>query len=448
LVIILFGQSFLFSGTTTMMAAALDGDGRDADAEEEKPRTARTLIGALQISILVGIGLGAFVFGFARQLLGLIIGGGTVDPNIVGVAEKFVQIRALGFPAAAMLGSAQTACLAQGDAKMPLLATVICALINLGLDLLFIGNSHAWLGGVAGAAVATTLSQYVAAGWVVHWLTTTKQKKRSQKEESSNTSHSTKGFLAGRMRVKDLFRKPSNDTSKGFAPFVIPVITTQLGRCSAVAAIDHVVSSSLSTASMAANQIVTSVYYGLVPVAESLSLAAQNFVPGITERDKSNPREKSYAMRSLLKSFLKAAGLCGLFLAAVIGTLPLYCGAFTSDAVVRTLVTTVVPLFFVTCLKHGIFCSSEGILLGQKDLRFLGTQYGIYTFLIPYLLLQIKKAALGGSPRVGLASVWQLFLGYDLFRTALMVGRILWLERKRANEKEVVTVQPAYLSSS
>lgn len=441
---------FLFSGTTTMIAAAIDGDSRDDSAEaDEKPRTAKTLIGSLQISIISGIILGALVLIFSQNLLGLIIGGGTVDPAIMGPAEKFVKIRALGLPAAAMLGSAQTACLAQGDAKMPVLATIISAFLNVCLSLVFIRNSHPWLGGVAGAAVATTLSQCAAAWWAVRWLTNRKQQTKHEngnKSSSSFASHSTKGFLAGRMSFRDLFKMPSNDTSKGFAPFVIPVITTQLGRCSAVAAMDNVVSSSLGAASMAAHQILTSVYYSLVPVAESLSLAAQNFVPGITERD-SNPREKSYAMKKLLQSFLKAAGLCGLFLAAVMGTLPAYCGAFTSDGAVRSLVSAVVPLIFVTCLKHGIFCASEGILLGQKDLQFLGRQYGVYTFVVPYLMFKMKKAALGGSTQVGLATVWQLFLGYDLFRTLLMAGRILWLERKRSKERGSSSQQAAYESS-
>lgn len=437
-------SAFLFSGTTTMIAAAQEGDRQDGSVE--KARTARTLVGALQLSTLVGMGLGACVFLFAHQLLSLIIGGGNSTPAIMGAAMKYVKIRALGFPAATMLGSAQTACLAQRDIHMPLIATGVCALTNLFLDLILIRNPHAWVGGAAGAAWATTIAQYVAAGWSIQWMTSTKPRRRKEKQqpqehESSSgsfVSHSTKGFLAGRFSLRDLVKRPARDISKGFSPYVIPVFTTQMGRSSASAAIDHVVSSSLSTASMAANQIITSVYYGLVPVAESLSLAAQNFVPSITERE-GKAGEKSVAMRHLLKSFSKAAGLCGLLLATIMGTLPLYCGGFTSDATVRRLVTAVVPYIFVTCLKHGVFCTSEGILLGQKDLKFLGGQYGVYTFLIPYILLQVKKAALGGSTSVTLATVWQIFLSYDLFRTALMVGRIAWLERKRSNDNEEET---------
>ncbi|CAB9518175.1 Mate efflux family protein [Seminavis robusta] len=434
-------MTFLFSGTTTMIAAAQERDRsiqKDCvDNDNPRQQTVHCLIGALQLSTLVGAGLGALVFVLARPLLFALMGSASTDPTILAAATSYVRIRAPGMAAAAMVGSAQTACLAQGDVRMPLYATAITAIINLVLDLVLIPT----VGGAAGAAWATTLSQFLSAAWVMQWLIKTKRTRASATATSkveqdnnlkqSTSTKSTRGFLAGRMRFRDLLRMPSRDVSKGFAPFVIPVITTQAGRCSAVATIDHVVSSSLSTASMAANQILTCVYYGLVPVAEGLSLAAQNFVPGITERDGS-PREKSIAMRLLLKSFLKSAGLCGIMLATIMGTLPLYSGAFTTDAVVRGIVSSVVPLFFITCLKHGVFCASEGILLGQKDLRFLGAQYAVYTFAIPYLLLQLKKAALAGSS-VGLFDVWRLFLMYDLFRTAVMALRIFRLERKRAS---------------
>jgi Na+-driven multidrug efflux pump len=435
-------QSFLFSGTTTMVAAAQEAD-RHNDGEETdnpKTKTANTLIGALQLSLLVGAGLGAGVFVFARQLLMAMIGGGPVDPSIMNAAMKYVQIRALGMPAAAMLGSVQTACLGMRDIKSPLYVTGIAALANLVMSVVFLRNPQAWLGGAAGAAaLATTFSQYLAAGWVLRWLLTrTKGKSDVQSakplQQGGIVSHSTQGFLSGRMKLWDLVRMPRKGIRKGFAPFVLPVITTQAGRCSVTATIDHVVSSSLSTASMAANQIICSVFYGLVPVSESLSLARQNFVPGIVDRGHSkayNPSEQAFAMRRLLMNFLKSAGLCGLLLAAIMGSLPLYSGAFTSDAAVRGLVTSVVPLLFITCLKHGVFCAAEGLLLGQKDLRFLSTQYGAYTLLIPFIMLQIKKAAMAGSTAANLKAVWLVYWVHDLFRTVLMAGRIFWLQRKR-----------------
>jgi Na+-driven multidrug efflux pump len=432
--------AFLFSGTTAVMAAAKAADRRATTTTTTtlpsvgSSSTAKALVGILQISTLVGAALGLCLFVFAKPLLLALIGGNQVtDPALLESARKYVQIRALGVPAAAMLGSVQTACLAWGDAKLPLFVTVVAGLCNFLFNGLLIGNSHPWIGGTAGAAWATSMALYLTAGWVLQWLFV-----NPSRQQPSNDSNSTRGFLSARgISWRQVLNFPTKAISNGFAPFVFPVMTTQAGRSSASATIDHVVSSSLSTASMAANQILTSVYYGLIPIVESLSLAAQSFVPTITERDTVNTsptrqRDQSIAMNALLKSFVKAAGVCGLMLATIIGTLPFYSGVFTPDIAVRQIVKAVVPLLFLTGLKHGLFCASEGILLGQKDLRFLGAQYGVYTFLIPYILLQVKKAALEGTRSVSLASVWQIFVGYDIFRTLVMMMRIGWLERKRS----------------
>ncbi|KAG7351315.1 MATE efflux family protein [Nitzschia inconspicua] len=444
--------AFLFSGTTAIMAAAVATEKRNPTTTPPNGTTAKALLGILQFSTLVGMGLGLFLMIFAKPLLLALIGGKTVDPTLLDAASKYVQIRALGMPAAAMLGSAQTACLAKGDTKLPLYVTLVAGIVNFFLNRLLIRHSHTWIGGTAGAAWATSTAQYLTVVWLIRWLYSRTKTTREMESTTTTTCTTTKGMLSGRnISWKEMVNLPTEAIAKGFAPFVVPVMTTQAGRSSASATIDHVVTSSLSTASMAANQIVTSIYYGLIPIVESLSLAAQSFVPSMTERKVNNERttsptqqeesrrDQSVAMRGLFKSFAKASGICGLILATIIGTLPLYVSVFTPDMAVRQIVTTVVPLIFLTSLKHGFFCASEGILLGQKDLRFLGAQYSVYTFLIPYILLQVKRAALEGTRSVNLASVWQIFVGYDFFRTMLMVLRIGWLNRRRSKDSQSVT---------
>lgn len=437
--------AFLYSGTTAIMATAMANEtkGTSSGDASSTTATAKALVGIVQFSTLVGVGLGVCLLLFSKPLLLALIGGSnTVDPVLLDSASKYVQIRALGMPAAAMLGSVQTACLAKGDVRLPLYVTLVAGVGNLLLNGLLIDHPHAWIGGTAGAAWATSIAQYLTAGWLMKWLFS----RRSRVTNNGTTS----GCLHGRgISWKDMIAFPAKSISTGFAPFVFPVMTTQAGRSSASATIDHVVSSSLTTASMAANQILTSAYYGLIPIVESLSLAAQSFVPAITERNNDGgegnqiskgvkQREQSVAMRGLLKSFAKASGVCGLILATIVGTLSSCSGAFTPDAAVQQIVTAVVPLFCLIGLKHGLFCASEGILLGQKDLRFLGMQYGIYTFLIPYILLQVKRAALEGTRSVTLASVWKIFVGYDIFRTIVMMVRIGWLERKRSITSETL----------
>ncbi|VEU39799.1 unnamed protein product [Pseudo-nitzschia multistriata] len=88
---------------------------------------------------------------------------------------------------------------------------------------------------------------------------------------------------------------------------------------------------------------------------------------------------------------------------------------------------------------HGIFCASEGILLGFRDLKFLGNIYAIFFVTVPLLMLRLKYVANGGSP-VNLCSVWNIFLGYQAFRILSFLGRVFVLRRRNdsvSNEKRL-----------
>merc|ERR1712003_126797 len=85
-------------------------------------------------------------------------------------------------PAAAIIGSTQAACLGMQDIKSPLYVLGAAALINLFGDLMFVGNSNPLIGGTAGAAWATVLSQYVAVAFFVRWLCSNANSDKSEKQ--------------------------------------------------------------------------------------------------------------------------------------------------------------------------------------------------------------------------------------------------------------------------
>jgi len=499
--------AFMYTGTTNLVAAAQESDRTTAD----KPSTTKTLIGAMQLSTYVGAGLGAFLFAFARPLLRAIIGNDSISPAVFIAAMKYVRIRALGMPAAAIIGSTQAACLGmQGklhinqrisagllhilisffsfsDIKSPLYVLVAAAVANLFGDIFFVGNRHPLLGGAAGAAWATVISQYVAVATFVWWLTHKPEKKpavmnlsnailemtgepstdegqrrqqgfqesleqfslrrhmkrprlskliaklRSKKPSanktpSSSESFSVRGFLQNKFTAGELLKPPSKVTQNEFAPYLIPVTTTQVGRVSGYVAMSHVVASSLGTVSMAAQQVIVSLFYCLCPIADSLSLTAQSFLPAISERPVS--KERSSALKKTARAFLKAGGVFGAGMTAVVTAIPLLSGFFTSDPSVISLVNGVVPLLLAFFGIHGFMCSTEGLLLGQKDLSFLGRMYGAYFFVVPYLMLKVKSRALAGDLTVNLMSVWKIFLGYQVVRTATWLWRVSILQRR------------------
>jgi len=426
-----------------MVAAAMESD----RGKPDKPQTSKTLAGSLQLSLYVGLGLGTLLFVFAKQFLSIIMGkpSADIDPAVLGPALDYVRVRAFGVPAAAVLGSAQTAWLAMRDTRSPVFPTIIAAVVTWVANLVLI-RPDSGVSGAAGAAFGTVIAQYVALAAALRWIMSGK---KPNEKSTAPSSVSTRGFLEGKYNFRSLLRLPSKQTQRGFAPYIIPVTTTQAGRCSASATLDHVVTSSLGTVNMAANQIMTSVFYGLVPLADALSLAAQSFYPGIAAREPG--REKANDLARLNKSFLKAAGLCGGFLASVMLSMPFTCRAFSSDPAVIKVVKQLVPIHFTIATMHGLFCGSEGQLLGQKDLKFISGMYGVATFLIPFLLLRLKNQALAGTRRVTLVNVWQIFLGYQIARVSLMASRNFWLQLKacgpRAYSPSRFSLRPHFASS-
>lgn len=434
---------FLFTGTTSLMAASKATDGEDSKVG---------LIGALQLSLLVGGGVGFFLFLFSKPLLRTMIGNDQIGVEVFDAATRYVRIRALGMPAAALIGTAQAACMGLKDVRSPLRIIGMAAIINLVADLILVGSPHPWIGGAAGASWATMIAQYAAAGLFLRWLwkvgpvkeptsfpwgAFSKVRKRvqtlSRTKKNVNQSMSTRGFLAQEPFPDSLTRLPSDSIMKGYKPYMLPVTMTQIGRCAVYVAMGYTVSSCFGTTSMAAQQIICSVFYSLIPIADSLSLTAQSFLPSIFQQKPSLKR--SNAMRQTTINLAKAAALFGVVLASMMATLPLGVRLFTTDAAVTSLVNSIVPILVAVFTLHGVFCGSEGILLAQKDLTFLGRMYAAYFVVVPYFMLRVKKAHMLGKP-VQLQSVWKVFLGYQAFRISAWVLRVIWLQLK--SDKEAV----------
>lgn len=496
--------AFMYTGTTNLVAAARETD----RGVTGKPRTAKTLIGAMQLSTYVGLGLGTTLFVFARPLLRAIIGNDAISPAVFAAAMKYVRIRALGMPAAAVIGSAQAACLGMQDIRSPLYVLLAAAVVNFFGDVFFVGNGHPLIGGAAGAAWATVFSQYAAVALFVRWLCNKPEpsskprvmnlskaimemtgtpdsagesrrkglrnslssfilprkieravrksplgdlfghaqrfmKKSTKATSAINTGEtvSVRGFLKNRFHYSDLAKVPLKDIRNEFSSFLVPVTTTVVGRVSGYVAMSHVVASSMGTTGMAAQQVLVSLFYCLCPIADSLSLTAQSFLPAIAERAKSP--ERSDALKRTTRGFVKAGSIFGAAMVAAVSTIPLLTGLFTTDPAVIAMVNSAVPMLIGFFATHGVLCGLEGILLGQKDLGFLGKMYALYFAVVPMIMLRVKRAALAGNPGANLAAVWKVFLGYQMFRTAAWAIRTSVLERRSNREaSKIAAVAP------
>lgn len=417
-----------------------------------------------------------------------LIGNDGISSEVFNAAMKYVRIRALGMPGAAIIGSAQAGCLGMQDVKSPLYVLAAAAIVNLFGDMIFVGMNNPLFGGAAGAAWATVFSQYTAVWFFTRWLCTkpkstekktlnitnsileltgenkskgvgrrhrfseavksfTKytpgkslaskvssvtqnlRKKPSKKEEEQQKQEevSTRGFLAGKFTGRDLAKFPNRQRAKEFAPYFLPVTTTQVGRVSSYIAMSHVVSSTLGTVAMAAQQVIVSLFYCLTPIADSLSLTAQSVVPSLAEKKHSKARAS--ALKNTTRNFFKAGGIFGALMVSSVLCIPFLSQFFTSDPSVRALVNSVVPMLVAFFSVHGICMSSEGLMLAQKDLNFIGKMYGAFFFAVPYFMLRVKRAALAGQ-QMTLTSVWSIFAAYQLIRSASFLARNFAMQRR------------------
>lgn len=88
-------------------------------------------------------------------------------------------------------------------------------------------------------------------------------------------------------------------------------------------------------------------------------------------------------MRQTAQNLGIAAGQFGLVLSSMTTVLPMGMRLFTTDDAVGSLVKSIVPLLVAVFSVHGFFCGSEGILVEQKDLTFLGRMYAAFFVVIP-----------------------------------------------------------------
>ncbi len=416
-------MSFLYTATTNSIARA--------KGQKSKNEVREMFLGSLRLSALVGTGLAIFLLLTSQSMITPLVGNENIDVEVLHAAWRYVAIRALGMPAAAMIGTSQAACLGLKDNQTPLRAIVLAAVLNLVLDVALVCRKVAWVGGTAGAAWATTFSQYFALYFFFrHFFGMTAKSNGEDTGDAENLS--THGLLGKKMNLKTIMKLPSKDTLNAFKPFVIPVTITQIGRCSTYIAMGHVVSSTMNAVSMAAQQIITSMFYALIPIGDSCGITAQTYLPPILSREPS--QDRTNALKKTMKNIFKVASMLGVFLSMIALSIPMLCPLMTQDPAVMTVVNQIVPIMLGILSTHGIFCGAEGVLLGFKDLKFLGNMYAVFFVTVPALMLRLKYVAKAGS-QVSLRSIWDIFLGYQAFRIISFLSRLVVLRKRHASTK-------------
>ena len=130
----------------------------------EQPRDVeKSVHSALLVCLAAGVLLLAVGVAFSPALMRLL---GT-KPDLIDGAILYLRIYFLGMPAMAVYNFGNGVFSAVGDTRKPLVYLTIAGVLNVGLDLFFV---IVWKMSVAGAALATILSQYLSAFLILRAL--------------------------------------------------------------------------------------------------------------------------------------------------------------------------------------------------------------------------------------------------------------------------------------
>lgn len=128
---------------------------------------------SIAFSIAAGIGLMIVGIVFSRPMLQVM----QTPADVIDYAVLYIRIFFAGTIANLLYNMGAGILRAIGDSKRPLYYLIICCFANIGLDLLFVAVFHM---GVAGAALATILSQFLSAVLVLGALMRTKDMYRME----------------------------------------------------------------------------------------------------------------------------------------------------------------------------------------------------------------------------------------------------------------------------
>ena len=123
----------------------------------------RQMGNSLLLSFIVSVALAVLCQPFLVPLLRLL---GTPE-GIMADAALYLRLYYAACPVTMAYNYAASHLRAYGNSKAPLIATIIASIVNIGLDILFVGP-FGW--GIAGAIIATIVAQIVAAAYSFYAL--------------------------------------------------------------------------------------------------------------------------------------------------------------------------------------------------------------------------------------------------------------------------------------
>ncbi|MDR3069415.1 MAG: MATE family efflux transporter [Propionibacteriaceae bacterium] len=359
---------FLAYGTTGSVARRLGaGDRRGALADG---------LDGITLGVVIGVGLAVAIFFLAPTLVGLY----GADGEVFEYALRYLQLVALGFPAVLSMLAATGVLRGLQNTRIPMYVAVAMNLANIAANFYFVYGLHL---GIAGAAVGTLISQYAAAIALVSRVIS------GARNEQIRYRPNPRGIL---------------EQAKTGGWLVLRTLGLQ-----AALVLTTMVASRMGAKSMAAHQILNSIWALLTYAMDAVAIAAQAIIARYLGAG------EPAIVRRLMKRMLGYGVGLGLTLGFLVWAgSRLYLGVFTPDAHVRELVAGTLIAFALTTPVSGVVFVLDGVLIGAGDARYLALAH-LVNFLT-YLPLALAVM----HTQAGIFWLWLAYCGF-------MVSRIITL---------------------
>ncbi len=317
--------NFLAYGTTPLIAGAVArGDSRQAG---------RLTMSALAVGLAIGVSL-ALVLELAAEPVLRLMGA---EADLLADATTYLRLRVIGIPAVLLATVAHGVFRGYQDTRTPMWVTGGISILNLILDPILIFGLD-W--GLAGAAIATAIAQWIGA-LIFVWLFWTKRDEFSLRLERPQIDALRPLLGAGRALIIR-----SGALLGAFT--LATAIATRQG--------DEVV---------AAHQVAVQLWIFLALVIDALAIAGQALVGLHFESDRELAR--AYANRLLKWGLLGGVALAAI-MAAGAGVLP---GWFSNDASVVDAVSGVYVFIIAMQPLNALVFVWDGIAIGASRFAFL-----------------------------------------------------------------------------
>jgi putative MATE family efflux protein len=365
---------FLAYGTTAQVARSLGAGDRSAALAHG--------VDGLYLALGLGVLIGAVAFPAAPWLVRVL---GAV-PLEAGFGTSYLRWSLLGLPGMLLVLAATGVLRGLQDTRTPLVVAVTGAVVNVGLNVLLVFG-FGW--GVAGSAIGTALSQtgMAVALAVVVW----------------------RGARRFRARLRPHLRGIGGAGRSG-VPLLVRTATLRVAII-----VTTVVAAGQGTASLAAHQVVMSIWNFLALGLDAVAIAAQALTgKALGEGDAAAARALTRRMLAWGVAAGVVIGVVVLLVHAVAGT------AFSPDPAVRATVGAVLLVLAAAQPVSGWVFVLDGVLIGAGDAPYLAWA-GLVNLAV-YLPAAWAVAQFAAGGTAGLVWLWIAYAGAYMAARAVTLG--------------------------